>query len=53
MLNRTSVCFQIRARNNASMSGAWHSALHVHGAGGAPRQAQVLGVFRCMVSEGV
>ena len=24
----------------------------VHGAGGAPRQAQVLGVFRCMVCEG-
>ena len=26
---------------------------HVHGAGGAPRQAQVYGVWRCMVSEGV
>jgi hypothetical protein len=29
------------------------SASVFHGAGGAPRQAQVFGVRRCMVSEGV
>ena len=44
------VCVCVRERESERERGRG-ARKHVHGAGGGPREAQVYGVFRCMISS--